>query len=276
MEETLSTLKFASRAKSVTNNAVVNEVYDDNALILRLRKQVKDLEQQKLALESGDAVRKLEEEKEELSSLLKEKDDAVATFRKMVLHANGLVALGSPRVASKRNRRKTWAPGAAGKNAARRSMAGPTGGARRPSRPSLLPAEQVFGSAMPAPMELQPDDGGLSSHVDTTRRRGKSRGAGLDLGPGFSEVDQLRAKNAKLTAAKDELTRCLEDANNLLAETVEAKELLELQLANGDNGQDDASDDVALLQAELEAKQEEYEMLEQHHQRELGELEVSA
>jgi hypothetical protein len=277
VEETLSTLKFASRAKSVTNNAVVNEVFDGDVQLLQLRRRIQDLEHQKQALESGDVVRKLEEENEAMATLLKQKEEAVASFRNMVLHANGLVALGSPRVTSKRsqrNRRKTWAPGVAGKNAARRSMAGPMGAVRRPGRPSLLPAEQVFGSAMPAPMEMQLDgaDNVLGSHVDTTRRRGKTQAAGLDLGPGFSEIDQLRAKNAKLAAAKAELTRCLEDANTMLAETVEAKELLELQLANGEGS---SSDDVALLQAELEAKQDEYETLEQHHQRELVELEVS-
>lgn len=38
-EETLSTLKFATRAKSIQNTATVNEVLDDQVQIARKRKR---------------------------------------------------------------------------------------------------------------------------------------------------------------------------------------------------------------------------------------------
>lgn len=44
--ETVSTLKFAQRAKSVNTAAKVNEVLDDKALIRKLRKENETLKQQ--------------------------------------------------------------------------------------------------------------------------------------------------------------------------------------------------------------------------------------
>ncbi|KAF6034971.1 CENPE [Bugula neritina] len=46
LEETLSTLRFASRAKKVSSQPVVNEIVDPNTLTRRLEKRVKDLELQ--------------------------------------------------------------------------------------------------------------------------------------------------------------------------------------------------------------------------------------
>ena len=50
-EQTISTLRFASQAKTIQNHAKVNEVLDDQAQINRLKKDMakllKELEQQK-------------------------------------------------------------------------------------------------------------------------------------------------------------------------------------------------------------------------------------
>ena len=43
VDETKSTLNFASRAKSVTNNATVNEIMTDEALLKRQKKEIKEL-----------------------------------------------------------------------------------------------------------------------------------------------------------------------------------------------------------------------------------------
>ena len=60
LEETRSTLQFASRAKLVKTNAVVNEVLDDRAVIKKLQKELS--EARKLAGGKGVAenVKKLE------------------------------------------------------------------------------------------------------------------------------------------------------------------------------------------------------------------------
>ena len=43
MDETHSTLRFATRTKSVKNNAVVNEVVNDDALLKRQQKEIERL-----------------------------------------------------------------------------------------------------------------------------------------------------------------------------------------------------------------------------------------
>ena len=43
VEESHSTLRFASRAKSVMNNAVVNEVLSDAAVLKRQAREIEDL-----------------------------------------------------------------------------------------------------------------------------------------------------------------------------------------------------------------------------------------
>ena len=45
-EQTISTLRFASQAKTIQNHAKVNEVLDDQAQISRLKKEMEDLKRQ--------------------------------------------------------------------------------------------------------------------------------------------------------------------------------------------------------------------------------------
>ncbi len=58
-EETLNTLKFANRAKQITNKAQINEILDDKALIQRYRNEINELKK-KLAL-AEEAERKYKE-----------------------------------------------------------------------------------------------------------------------------------------------------------------------------------------------------------------------
>jgi kinesin family protein 6/9 len=43
LEETISTLRFASRMKNVTNEATVNEALDQPLLIKKLEREIRDL-----------------------------------------------------------------------------------------------------------------------------------------------------------------------------------------------------------------------------------------
>jgi centromeric protein E len=64
LEETRSTLQFASRAKLVETHATVNEVLEDSAQIRRLKREVEELRaslREKEALD--EKVRRLEEDK---------------------------------------------------------------------------------------------------------------------------------------------------------------------------------------------------------------------
>lgn len=55
IDETRSTLMFASRAKNVKNNARVNEVLDDKALLNKYKKEILDLQKQ-LEMAKGGVV----------------------------------------------------------------------------------------------------------------------------------------------------------------------------------------------------------------------------
>ena len=73
LEETRSTLQFASRAKLVTTHATVNEVLDENAKIRRLQKEIATLREQQSNGNStlnDESLRKIEEEKCALLSQL--------------------------------------------------------------------------------------------------------------------------------------------------------------------------------------------------------------
>ena len=118
VEESLSTLKFASRAKAVKNHAKVNEVFDEKALIVKLQKQVRQLEREKMDLQSGSALRRLEEEKQELAVILAEKQEHMDRLNRL-LQKQTMTAMRSPRLckpAKRPDRRKTWAPGAASRS----------------------------------------------------------------------------------------------------------------------------------------------------------------
>lgn len=59
LEETRSTLQFASRAKMVKTCAVVNEVLDDRAQLRRLKKELAELKERQKQLEDPQEVRVL-------------------------------------------------------------------------------------------------------------------------------------------------------------------------------------------------------------------------
>merc|ERR1711879_308728 len=61
-EESHSTLKFASRAKVIKNNARVNEFLDDKSLIRKYRNEINELKKKlSTVMESEENVRRLEE-----------------------------------------------------------------------------------------------------------------------------------------------------------------------------------------------------------------------
>ena len=61
LEETRSTLQFASRAKLVTTHATVNEVLDEAAKIKRLEREISILrEHQKIFTQGGPTTNELE------------------------------------------------------------------------------------------------------------------------------------------------------------------------------------------------------------------------
>ncbi|XP_044133545.1 centromere-associated protein E [Bufo gargarizans] len=116
LDETLSTLQFASTAKHVRNTPHVNEVLDDQALLKRYRKEILDLKKQLEELEASSeikthAVAKEEEHSHllaEIKQLRKEREERIWNLTNIVV-ASSQPSHEDQRV--NRKRRVTWAPG---------------------------------------------------------------------------------------------------------------------------------------------------------------------
>uniref|UniRef100_A0A8C4RTC1 Centromere-associated protein E n=1 Tax=Erpetoichthys calabaricus TaxID=27687 RepID=A0A8C4RTC1_ERPCA len=113
LEETLSTLQFASTAKYMKNEPRVNEVLSEEALLRRYRNQIVDLE--KLLDEVSSKTRLHATEKEHLTILLQEKEqlqreqeDRIKNLTKMIINSSNF-SCQEPPITNKR--RVTWAPG---------------------------------------------------------------------------------------------------------------------------------------------------------------------
>lgn len=76
MEETLSTLKFASRAKKVTNSAKTNEFLDDRAKLRRAEKEIAQLKSECQRLKSGPGLALRAEPQSQSTSILPETADS--------------------------------------------------------------------------------------------------------------------------------------------------------------------------------------------------------
>ncbi|XP_053113451.1 centromere-associated protein E isoform X2 [Hemicordylus capensis] len=113
LEETLSTLQFASTAKKMKNSPKVNEVLDDNALLKRYRKEIEDLKRHLEELSSHFHTREVE--KDHLAQLLEEKDllqkqqqDSIRALTEMLVTSSSCL---QQEFKARKKRRVTWAPG---------------------------------------------------------------------------------------------------------------------------------------------------------------------
>ncbi|KAI6660547.1 Centromere-associated protein E-like isoform X1 [Oopsacas minuta] len=82
IEETHSTLRFASRAKSVENHAIVNEYTDDSDVDIML-KRLKRLEKENLALK-----KKLSEDNSCRSQIQKDMESKISSLKSLVIKSN--------------------------------------------------------------------------------------------------------------------------------------------------------------------------------------------
>ncbi|XP_067324724.1 centromere-associated protein E isoform X3 [Anolis sagrei] len=116
LEETLSTLQFASTAKNMKNTPKVNEVLDDEALLKRYRKEIENLkrrlEEVSTHSHTKDELAQLLEEKD---SLQKQQEDRIRALTEMLVTASSFSQ--ELEAKAKRKRRVTWAPGAISKEA---------------------------------------------------------------------------------------------------------------------------------------------------------------
>nr|XP_056711807.1 centromere-associated protein E [Euleptes europaea] len=114
LEETLSTLQFASTAKKMKNSPKVNEVLDDDALLKRYRKEIEDLKRRLEEVSSDSHTRNEEKDLlaqllEEQNSLQKQQEDRIRTLAEMVVTSSSF--LREQELKARKKRRVTWTPG---------------------------------------------------------------------------------------------------------------------------------------------------------------------
>ncbi|KAL0979456.1 hypothetical protein UPYG_G00185320 [Umbra pygmaea] len=109
LEETLSTLQFASAAKNMKNDPHVTEVSDDGALLRRYRNEIADLKRR--LHEVSSVTQTTATEKETLSQILQEKDqlqreqeDRIRNLTKLLVTSSNFVP-----IKTMPKRRVTWA-----------------------------------------------------------------------------------------------------------------------------------------------------------------------
>ncbi|XP_042324273.1 centromere-associated protein E isoform X2 [Sceloporus undulatus] len=116
LEETLSTLQFASTAKKMKNTPKVNEVLDDDALLKRYRKEIEDLKRRLDEVSSHSHTKdQLAQLLEEKDSLQKQQEDRIRALTEMLVTASSFSR--EQELKTKRKRRVTWAPGAISQDA---------------------------------------------------------------------------------------------------------------------------------------------------------------
>uniref|UniRef100_A0A8C9Y709 Centromere-associated protein E n=1 Tax=Sander lucioperca TaxID=283035 RepID=A0A8C9Y709_SANLU len=103
LDETLSTLQFASTAKKMKNDPYVTEVSDDGALLKRYRNEIVDLKRRLHEVSSGTQTTATE--KKVLSQMLQEKDqlqreqeDRIRNLTKLLVTSSNLVPMPKRRV----------------------------------------------------------------------------------------------------------------------------------------------------------------------------------
>lgn len=121
LEETRSTLQFASRAKDIKTRAVVNEVLDNKAQLRRMSQELAALRHQQGKVESEKAEQsaKIERLQNLIINMANRPAAAVAAVVTTVsahgMHAeDGLIVDISPRSRRTKRSRETWCPGESG------------------------------------------------------------------------------------------------------------------------------------------------------------------
>ncbi|KAM6992315.1 centromere-associated protein E [Tautogolabrus adspersus] len=108
LDETLSTLQFASTAKKMKNDPHVTEVSDDGALLKRYRNEIVDLKRR--LHEVSSVTQTTATEKEVLSQLLQEKDQLQREQQDRIRNLTQLLVTSSNQISAPKmpKRRVTW------------------------------------------------------------------------------------------------------------------------------------------------------------------------
>ncbi|XP_061887601.1 centromere-associated protein E isoform X2 [Entelurus aequoreus] len=189
LDETLSTLQFASTAKKMKNDPHVTEVSDDGALLKRYRNEIVELKRRLHEVSSGTQTTATE--KEVLSQLIQEKDQLQREQEDRIKNLTKLLVTSTNVVQKFPKRRVTWggkmmclaAPGTDEGSPSNRSFAGYASRKRKSNRSCMMELtedDEDFDSLWEIPEEPSDDTDSSPSFV-SVRCSKKSREAELDL-----------------------------------------------------------------------------------------------
>lgn len=203
VDESNSTLKFASRAKAIKNKAVINEVYDDAALLRKMKRELGDLKRRNEQLEDGSQVRDLMQKQEVLQEALRDREEAQSAQAKKIQSLTRLIistsklqvtdtgAMPETEVATvltvaekkaRAKRRKTWCPSTSALKHSGRLELGSSEDASKVERSSRRTRSSAMGNML---LEEPANDAATLAPVARSHRRlagRKSMMPALELG----------------------------------------------------------------------------------------------
>ncbi|KAL7389116.1 hypothetical protein ABVT39_026772 [Epinephelus coioides] len=248
LDETLSTLQFASTAKKMKNDPHVTEVSDDGALLKRYRNEIVDLKRR--LHEVSSVTQTTATEKEVLSQLLQEKDQLQREQEDRIRNLTKLLVTSTNQVPAQKmpKRRVTWGgkmlrlarPSACDGGSSDLSFADPFTRKRKASNVSLMELvedDEDFDSHWEIPDEPS-DDMEISQSSVTVRSfgdspkdfvspdrmhelSGKVSSLQLQLQTEVQQKQEALEKVAMLDLRVADLERRLEEQNNTPSKTDE-------------------------------------------------------
>ncbi|KAF2072113.1 hypothetical protein CYY_006558 [Polysphondylium violaceum] len=214
-EETHNTLKFASRAKQITNNAKINEIVDDKALLKQYRHEIAELKS-KLndALNVEKSLQTVQSEKEkvvlnneELSNKLLEAEKTRTMLESKIQHLTKLILVSSS-IGNMKTKSGFSSPSQSSANQVATSS----------SSLNLTPSS--INSQLSSISISSPNDNGSSSNNISTMEK---------------ELMQLQSKITKMEFEMEEKNRKIEFLNNFNPDTgLEKIKELESELVQRD------------------------------------------
>ncbi|RVE71550.1 hypothetical protein OJAV_G00052810 [Oryzias javanicus] len=288
LDETLSTLQFASTAKKMKNDPHVTEVSDDGALLKRYRNEIVDLKRRLQEVSSVEQTTATE--KEVLSQLLQEKDQLQREQEDRIRNLTKLLVTGSNLVPVHKvpKRRVTWG-GKMSRLSCEDGTSKPFGRKRKMEHTHLSDLnedEEFFDSQWGIPEEppddMEPSQTSMSSwSIGNSFREFASPGQACELS---EEVSSLKQQLEAESRQREEVMKTLEASNcrvaelemQLQTEALEKMEALEkirtaeqqvsdleMQLqTEAQQKRETSEENVSDLEMQLQQKMENVEMLQ--------------
>jgi centromeric protein E len=236
-DESLSTLKFASQAKLVTNVVSVNEIVDEHALLQRYKAQIEDMAGELQRLRTGSDVRDLEAQ-------LAQKEDELSRMRSLIVTSKSMHSAAANRLLH----RETWCAGLDGPSALSMSMVGERG-----AKTVDLANCAKAGDEGLQELLLAGSENAATPHKQHKKKIPKTKS--VPAGPS-EEEERLRARlkqiEGELQDAK-EMQEALEEDNRSLDRRVKE---LSLRSEGGQHEASEARERIAFLVETLQMSEE--------------------